>query len=188
MCIKVLVSRFSFFLGMFIVRRRFQGYIAIVLVALFTSSALGQGITGSISGRVNDQTDAVIANAHVRLRASDGRSYETETDGVGEFRFQGLASAEYSIAVEHEGFLPSVVNHLNVISGSDTAVVVKLAVAAQHEEVQVQGDSADVLSAETNASSVTLRGQELDALSEDPDELKGELDALAGPAAGPNRA
>src|SRR5204862_3090669 len=35
-------------------------------------------------------------------------------------------------------------------------------------------------------SSVVLKGKDLDALSDDPDELSDELQALAGPSAGPN--
>ena len=37
-----------------------------------------------------------------------------------------------------------------------------------------------------NASAIVLKGNDLDALSDDPDELSNELTALAGPSAGPN--
>src|SRR5271170_6530973 len=40
--------------------------------------------------------------------------------------------------------------------------------------------------ADNNASATVLKGKDLDALSDDPDELSSELTALAGPAAGPN--
>ena len=38
----------------------------------------------------------------------------------------------------------------------------------------------------SNASAIVLKGKDLDALSDDPDELSNELSALAGPSAGPN--
>ena len=38
----------------------------------------------------------------------------------------------------------------------------------------------------SNANAVVLKGKDLDALSDDPDELESQLQALAGPAAGPN--
>ena len=41
---------------------------------------------------------------------------------------------------------------------------------------------------DNNASSTILTGAALDALSDDPDDLQSELEALAGPAAGPNGA
>ena len=37
-----------------------------------------------------------------------------------------------------------------------------------------------------NANSITIQGKDLDALSDDPDEMESELQALAGPSAGPN--
>ena len=37
-----------------------------------------------------------------------------------------------------------------------------------------------------NSNSIVLKGSDLDALSDDPDELSSELTALAGPSAGPN--
>ena len=37
-----------------------------------------------------------------------------------------------------------------------------------------------------NANTIVLQGKDLEALSDDPDELESELQALAGPSAGPN--
>ena len=37
-----------------------------------------------------------------------------------------------------------------------------------------------------NASAIIIKGKDLEALSDDPDELSSELTALAGPSAGPN--
>ena len=52
-------------------------------------------------------------------------------------------------------------------------------------EEEAQGVST---SPDENASSIVIKGKDLDALSDDPDELQNELTALAGPAAGPNGA
>ena len=41
-------------------------------------------------------------------------------------------------------------------------------------------------SPENNANAIIIKGKDLEALSDDPDELQSELQALAGPAAGPN--
>ena len=37
-----------------------------------------------------------------------------------------------------------------------------------------------------NAGAIVIQGKDLDALSDDPDELQSDLQALAGPSAGPN--
>src|SRR6185312_4237713 len=42
------------------------------------------------------------------------------------------------------------------------------------------------LSPTENSSAVVIKGKDLEALSDDPDELQSELEALAGPSAGPN--
>ena len=48
-----------------------------------------------------------------------------------------------------------------------------------------EGISVDT-SPTNNANSMVIKGKDLDALSDDPDELQNEFNALAGPAAGPN--
>ena len=62
-----------------------------------------------------------------------------------------------------------------------------MAIQEQTQEVQVTAQSAQVsVDSDSNASSTVIKGKDLDALSDDPDELSSELTALAGPAAGPN--
>ena len=56
----------------------------------------------------------------------------------------------------------------------------------QEEKVNVQADGTQLdVSSASNASSLVIKGKDLEALSDDPDELQNELQALAGPAAGP---
>src|SRR5262249_18808718 len=60
-------------------------------------------------------------------------------------------------------------------------------IATQDEKIVVEGESARVsVNSDNNASTVVITGKDLDALSDDPDELQSELQALAGPSAGPN--
>ena len=63
-----------------------------------------------------------------------------------------------------------------------------LTVASISEKVTVQDSSGPALTTDSsnNASAVVLRGADLDALSDDPDDLAADLQALAGPSAGPN--
>jgi hypothetical protein len=58
-------------------------------------------------------------------------------------------------------------------------------VQQQNLNVSDQGIGVDT-SAENNATQIVLSGKDLDALSDDPDELESDLQALAGPSAGPN--
>ena len=69
--------------------------------------------------------------------------------------------------------------------------VQKLSISLQIEEevqkITVSGEAPTVsVNPENNASSLVISGKELESLSDDPDELQSELEALAGPSAGPN--
>ena len=54
--------------------------------------------------------------------------------------------------------------------------------------LQVESDRipASAPAPKTTPSAIVIKGKDLDALSDDPDELQNELNALAGPSAGPN--
>ncbi len=57
----------------------------------------------------------------------------------------------------------------------------------QQEKVLVTDTTTQVDAGPTNnANTIVLQGKDLEALSDDPDELESELQALAGPSAGPN--
>ncbi len=63
----------------------------------------------------------------------------------------------------------------------------KLQIGVQSQVVTVQANSVQLsVDPDSNQSAIVLTGKDLDALSDDPDELSDELTALAGPAAGPN--
>ena len=74
-----------------------------------------------------------------------------------------------------------------VASGQTQTVNAQLVVALEKQQVTVKENSVNVsVQSENNASALVLKGKDLDALSDDPDELASQLQALAGPAAGPN--
>ncbi len=58
----------------------------------------------------------------------------------------------------------------------------------ERQEVTVQADVGPVVGTDPsqNASTMVLKDEALDALSDDPDDLQADLAALAGPAVGPN--
>ena len=66
-----------------------------------------------------------------------------------------------------------------------TNLALNIAVEQQQVTVTDEGAGLDT-SPDNNASSIVIKGKDLDALSDDPDQLQDELNALAGPAAGPN--
>jgi len=165
---------------------RSQLLICAVLILIFCPAALPQMGNGQLHGQVADPTGAVIPNASISVKGSSGQSFSAKSDGIGNYAVKGLPSGRYTISVNEKGFAPYTQN-VNVTAGQDSNVNITLDVAVQEQHIEVQGDAARVdVSPDNNASAIVISGKDLDALSDDPDELQSELQALAGPSAGPN--
>ena len=107
------------------------------------------------------------------------------SDGV--FAFDHLLPGRYSASVTATGFASTAVQNILVFSGRTTPENLTLQLPVEQQEVQVTDQAVSVdTSADNNASAIVIKGKDLDALSDDPDEMQNELTALAGPAAGPN--
>ena len=64
---------------------------------------------------------------------------------------------------------------------------VQLTIAVEEQKIQVSDTIPTVdVNPANNAGAIVLSGKELEALPDDPDELQSDLEALAGPSAGPN--
>jgi hypothetical protein len=110
-----------------------------------------------------------------------------KADDRGTYTFAGLPPGDYSVqATAPQLKLPEPVS-VTLKSGAQVLNLV-LKVASLAEKVTVQENSGPALSTDStsNASALVLTGADLDALSDDPDDLAADLQALAGPSAGPN--
>lgn len=91
------------------------------------------------------------------------------------------------VSANAQGFASSAGKTITLNSGESQQVNITLQIQVQQQQVQVNSEASTVsTSPENNANAIVLKGKALDALSDDPDELANELQALAGPAAGPN--
>ncbi len=162
----------------------FLGSLLLLFVS-FPISALAQ--TGGIHGTVADPSGAVVPSASITLTGQNGTSKFATSSGDGAFVIDGLAPGSYTISVSAEGFAPFDPLPVQVVAGKSILqdIALKLPVETQNVTVSDQGLSVDT-SPDNNASSLVIKGKDLDALSDDPDELQSELTALAGAAAGPN--
>lgn len=143
---------------------------------------------GALHGRIIDPTGAVIPGASVIIEAlPNGPSTTTTADGVGEYHFSRLAPGRYKVTGQAPGFQIAIDEVTVAGAGRAETLDIHLAVAAQSQQVIVQGSAAHLeVSPESNASAVVVSGKNLDALSNDPDELQSQLQELAGPSVGPN--
>src|SRR5579864_217763 len=153
------------------------------LFFLLSTSLLAQ--TATLRGVVTDESGAVIPSAKVTANGPNGaRSANTGNDGS--YTLAGLSPGDYTVEASTAGLvLPEPVQI--TLSAGVRALNLQLKLAATRQEITVQESDATVSTdAASNASAVTIKGSDLDALSDDPEDLQSDLQALAGPSAGPN--
>ncbi len=75
------------------------------LAALLALSIFGQGLTGSISGTVADQSGSAIPGAEITLtNVGTGQTRNATADPTGSFVFTQLLPSTYKVAVTSKGF------------------------------------------------------------------------------------
>jgi Carboxypeptidase regulatory-like domain len=165
--------------------------LACILVTLFalllTGSLPAQTSSGTLRGRVTDPTGAVIPQATVTATAPTGKKTTAVTDNQGAYELKGLSPGKYTISTSAKGFAVSTEQNVSISADQVQQFDIALEIKVQQEKVEVQEESTTVsVNPSENASSIVIKGKDLEALSDDPDELQQELEALAGPSAGPN--
>src|SRR6202035_4538612 len=85
------------------------------------------------------------------------------------------------------GFAP-VNKAVTIAAGGSVVVPIQMNVSAEKQEGTVNDQAGPNVSVEPAniAAALVLRGEDLAALPDDPDDLADALQALAGPGAGPN--
>ncbi len=145
--------------------------------------------SGVLRGQVTDPSGAAIANADVVLTpaAASATPIKAQTNGQGLYEFKELAAGQYTLNVIAQGF--SLYENDNVAVTADQPLRLNVAMAIEVEQTKIQvSDTAPTVDVNpaNNAGAITISGKELEALPDDPDELLTDLQALAGPSAGPN--
>ena len=162
--------------------------IVLLVSCLCAPGALAQtSAGGTLRGRVSDPSGAVVTQAKVTATGPSGKSVSVQTNQQGTFEIHGLTPGSYHVTIAAKGFAEDNEPDVHVTAGQtqDLDIRLQIEVEQQHIEVQEEGPTVGV-SPESSAGTIVLQGKDLDALSDDPDELQSELEALAGPSAGPN--
>ncbi len=144
---------------------------------------------GTLHGHILDPTGALIPGAQVTVETAAGKKFGNVTaDSAGGYQVHGLPAGSYVIEASFTGFAPFVSAPISLTAGQTKNIDIKMAIEAAQQEVVVTDEGGPTVSTEAggNSNSIVLKGSDLDALSDDPDELSSELTALAGPSAGPN--
>ena len=166
--------------------RRFRIFAVLVLPLLLVSTFFGQQATGNLHGVVADPTGAIIPGASIVL-SGNGKTVSTTSGGAGYYHFNGLPPGQYTIDTTIEGFTPFESKGVVIAPGTTKMLNISMTLAAEQQQVHVSAETNTIDTSPTsNANAMIIKGKDLDALSDDPDELASELQALAGPSAGPN--
>jgi hypothetical protein len=164
----------------------------VLLVGVFgflagLTPAWSQPAPGTIRGQVTDPAGASIPGAVVTANNGRGTSRSGTADVRGGYFLANLPAGAYTVRASARGFAPVERTEVVVPSGATQTLDFPLSLATANQSVTVSdsGQSVQVDPA-ANADALVMRGSDLDALSDDPDDLAADLAALAGPGAGPN--
>jgi len=156
--------------------------------SLFSSARLlAQIPSGTIRGQVSDPSGAGVPGAAVQAVSSSGQASSAVAKNDGSYEIRGLAPGKYTLRAQATGFAIFEQQGVEIPAGQGKKLDIALQLAEEKEQVTVSAQTTQVnVAPQENATSLVIKGDDLQALSDDPDELQSELDALAGPSAGPN--
>ena len=121
-----------------------ENRIGWLLLAVFLSAAPlpSQVVTGAISGRVTDNTGAVIPSATVQAQnVETGLTRNAQSDAAGRYEVRNLPPGPYTVTVQQTGFRTEVRTGITLSVGSEVAWNVELSVGTVQERVEVTGEA-----------------------------------------------
>jgi carboxypeptidase family protein len=156
----------------------------VVLILSASASLFAQNST--LRGLVTDESGAVVPGAAVTLTATGGLERTAKADGSGSYAFPGIPPGDYTL----QASAPQLVQRQPqavTLRGALQIVNLRLMVASTVQQIVVEENAGPAVSLEAanNAAATVLRGDDLAALSDNAEDLQSDLQALAGPSAGP---
>ena len=153
---------------------------------LVTVAAFAQATGGTLRGVVTDNSGAVVPAATVSL-TGNGLTRSARTQADGSYVFSGLPAGQFTVRLTYPGFA-AFEKAVAVSSPGVLQFPIQLQLSTEKQEVTVAAESGPAINVEpdNNATALVIKGDDLEALPDDPDDLADALQALAGPGAGPN--
>src|SRR5579862_753379 len=159
------------------------------LLLTFSAAIFGQPGSGVVRGVVTDESGALVPAAKVTVSNAAGPVRSVTAADDGNYSITGIPPGKYAVQASSPGLVQAQPVSVDVSGGVQPVTLnLQLRVAAEKQEVTVQENPGPTISVDPsqNAGALILRGADLEALSDDPDDLQADLQALAGPAAGPS--
>jgi len=139
-------------------------FLAVVaLLWAFSASLSGQSIYATLTGVVTDPSQALVAQAAVRLKdQQSGSMRDTVTNSQGYYTFASVPVGTYELTVEIAGFETYRETGIALGGGEKRNVNVTLKVGSTTESVVVEGTPETLVPVDSGEKSATLNVKELD--------------------------
>ena len=147
--------------------------------------------TGTLRGQLTDDSGAFISKAKVTAtgphRAGPSTTYSVLSNEAGRYEIDRLPAGSYDVIALTDTLATSKPESV-IVGGGPAKLDLRLGIRPHEENVTVQENAGPTVSTDSaaNSSGLVLRGEALDALSDNPDDLQADLQNLAGPSAGPS--
>ena len=169
--------------------RKVAQILCVGLALVVCASAVVQGpqASGTLKGQVTDEQGGVISGATITLIDSNNTQRTATTNDQGAYTFNNVLPGKYFLRATANGFALYENEAVEVTAGRRDPFNIKMTVTIEKQKVTITaGDTGLSTDPDNNAGAVILKGRDLDALPDDPDDLASALQAMAGPSAGPN--
>ena len=136
---------------------RLAAYVLLILANCLMLAAQNVVLTGALSGRVTDQTGAVLPGVSVVVRnLATGIQQSAETNHVGLYWFPAVMPGSYSVHANPKGFR-AVEALVRVQVGNTTSQDIKLQVGSSANGIKVIGTTPLLRPTESSATTVLER-------------------------------
>ncbi|MDT5120718.1 MAG: hypothetical protein QOC96_200 [Acidobacteriota bacterium] len=162
--------------------------LSLMLVLAFCAVAgFAQQSAVSLHGQITDQFGGIVIGATVTVVNATGAEKTATTNDQGIYTVNGLAPGTYTVRAQAANFALYEKTDVQIEAGRRDPLDIKLSVTIEEQKVTVSSEQRGLSTeSENNANAIVLKGKDLDALPDDPDDLASALQALAGPSVGPN--
>ena len=153
---------------------------------LLVATAYAQTGTAVLRGVVTDSSGSYVPNAKVTLTGPAG-SKIADADAMGAYRFLALPAGDYAVQASAPQLTQGSPAKVTLTTGVQV-LNLRLSIETVVQTVTVDDNAAPAVNTDAgnNASAVVLTGSDLEAVADNPEDMLADLQALAGPSAGPN--
>lgn len=136
--------------------------LVVTLVLSAAASAAAQTSKGFVTGVVEDQNGAAIANASVKItNLTTGTSRDTVADSNGAFRLDAVDPGAYTLEASAQGFKTAKLDRIEVNAAQTLNLPLRLEIGSPTEEVVVSAGNEVVVQSADGARVNTLGEREI---------------------------